>query len=149
MVPNTWHSISREVLVMPPIKKKKATKKKAPKKKAIKVANTKNKTAKKKKKLAGPVYGVPYIEVDFGQRDEGWSLYLDKAECIKNTKASSARGAYSGGGGYYGPERPLHYYEIPIEGLEEEYVEKLMECGGAHTSNHWRPKYKGPMEYIK
>lgn len=59
---------------MPPIKKKKA-KKKAPKKKVAKVVNTKNKAAKKKK-LAGPVYGVPYIEVDFGQRDDGHSIWI-------------------------------------------------------------------------
>jgi len=30
------------------------------------------------------VYGGPYIEVELGERDEGWSLYLNKEECIKD-----------------------------------------------------------------
>lgn len=32
------------------------------------------------------VYGVPWIEIDFRERSEGWELFLHKEECIKSTK---------------------------------------------------------------
>jgi len=32
---------------------------------------------------------------------------------IKDTKQKSENGNYNGG--YYGPERPLHYYKIPLK----------------------------------
>jgi len=121
-----------------PIKKKKKTAKKPPAKKKV----------AKKPKLKGPVYGVPWIEVEFGQRDEGWALFTNKEQCIKATIKASKDGPYSDGGGYLGPERPLRFYEIPAEGLEKEYADALAEKGTVHTANRWSPKYKGPIQYI-
>jgi hypothetical protein len=93
-------------------------------------------------KLVGPIYGVPWIEVEFGQRDEGWALFTDLEECKSETKEASRRGPYEGGGGYCGPVRPLTYYEIPVEGLDDEYVKALKKKGRCHTANRWYPKYK-------
>lgn len=44
------------------------------------------------------VYGCPYIEVEFGQRDEGWSLCLDLERLKKKVLRDSQMGAYTGGG---------------------------------------------------
>jgi hypothetical protein len=94
-------------------------------------------------------YAVPWIEVEFGQRDEGHSIFMDEKECIDSTKESSRKGCYEGGGGYLGPERPLHYYEIPLESLEPEYINKIMIFRKIHTKNNWSPKFKGKTKYIK
>lgn len=88
------------------------------------------------------VFGVQWIEVEFGQRDEGWSLYVDKDKCIEGTKKASRDGAYEGGGGYLGPERPLRMYEIPLDCLPEDVRSNLMKNGHAHTANRWQPKFK-------
>lgn len=87
------------------------------------------------------VYGVPYIEVEFGQRDEGWCLYMTKAKCIRRTKKDSESGPYDGG--YYGPERPLYYIEIPFDSLEKKYRDELEKGNVVHTLNNWHPKFKG------
>ena len=100
------------------------------------------------KKLKGPVYGVEWLEVEFGQRPEGWRLYMDKEDCIEKTKEASRNGPYTGGGGYFGPERPLQYFEIPVEGLDDDIKKKLLEKGVAHTNNWWNPKYKSNGTYI-
>lgn len=89
------------------------------------------------------VYGVQWIEVEFGQRYEGWSLYLDKEECIKETQRGSREGPYEGG--YLGPERPLRMYEIPFDSLDKETQLRLKaksSKGQAHTGNSWQPKFK-------
>jgi len=121
--------------------KKKTTKKKSAKKKTAKKKSARKRTSKKKDMRV--VYGVSWIEVDFGRRPEGYSLFMDKDKCIKDTKDASARGRYSGGGGYCGPERPLTYVEIPFDSLEPEYQERLEEHGACSTSNWWSPKFTG------
>jgi hypothetical protein len=95
------------------------------------------------------VYGVEWLEVDFGQRPEGYVLFLDKEQCIKDTKEASYRGPYPGGGGYCGPVRPLTYVEIPFDSLEEDLQKRLEENGKAGTSNYWSPKFTGDKVYIK
>lgn len=97
--------------------------------------------------LKGPIYGVPWIEVEFGQRPEGWALFVDLDKCIKDTKTASRKGAYDGG--YIGPERPLYYYELPIEGMSSKIVAELKLKGKTHTDNYWSPKYRGNMTSIK
>ena len=99
--------------------------------------------------LKGPIYGVPWIEVEFGERAEGWALFTDLKECVRDTKKFSKSGAYEGGGGYLGPARPLHYYEIPTEGLEVEYAKALKAKGRTYTENHWSPKYMGEWHSIE
>lgn len=99
------------------------------------------------KKLKGPIYAVCYIEVEFGERPEGWKLYVDLKKCIRETKRRSISGCYVGG--YYGPARPLHYYEIPIEGLDKEYLTSLKKDGVAFTENYWNPEYKKGPIFIK
>lgn len=88
------------------------------------------------------VYGVRWIEVEFGQRPEGWKLYLDKDECAKDTQRGSKDGAYPGGGGYLGPERPLRMYEIPFDSLPEDVQERLGDSGSTWTENRWEPKFR-------
>lgn len=103
---------------------------------------------KAKPKAMKIVYGVRWIEVEFGRRDEGYSLFLDKEECFFYTKESSRIGPY-GGGGYLGPLRPLAFVEIPFESLSEELQEKLEESGRCHTPNHWSPRFTGERVSIK
>lgn len=87
------------------------------------------------------VYAVPYIEVEFGQRDEGYKLYLDKARCTFETKEMSRNGPHAGG--YFGPARSLCYVEVPFDSLEQEYKDKLNnENGVCWTENNWKPKFK-------
>lgn len=43
------------------------------------------------------VFGVPWIEVEFGQRPEGWKLYKDRAMAISDTRRASFEGPYEGG----------------------------------------------------
>lgn len=100
-------------------------------------------------KLKSPIYGVRWIEVEFGERDEGWSLFVDLKRCIRETKKYSKSGPYEGGGGYLGPERPLRYYEIPLNGLTPNVIKDLKTNGKAHTENRWHPKYLGECSYIK
>ena len=93
------------------------------------------------------VYGVQWIEVDFGQRDEGYALFLDKEECISSTKKASEEGLIRRVG-YLGPVRSLCFVEIPFDSLESEHQEKLKEKGFCHTSNRWSPKFKGKRTLI-
>lgn len=87
------------------------------------------------------VYAVEWIEVEFGQRPEGYKLFVDKDKCIETTKNDSIKGPYTEGG-YFGPIRPLFYYEIPFSCVNEEYQEKLKEKGVCFTKNWWTPRFK-------
>ena len=97
------------------------------------------------------VYAVQWIEVEWGERNEGHRLFIDLDFCIESTLESSASGPYPSGGGYCGPIRPVRYNEVPFSCLEEEYKIQLRdsEDGVIHTSNHWSPKFKGEATYIK
>lgn len=94
------------------------------------------------------VYGVQWIEVDFGQRDEGYKLFRDEQECIKSTKESSRNGPYEGGSGYMGPVRPLSYVEIPVTSLEKELRRKFKGNSVVWTDRRWKPKFTGKRKYI-
>ena len=61
------------------------------------------------------LYAVPWIEIEYGwgSRDEGYKVYDSLDECISNTKSRSEDGNYEDG--YFGPYRPLVYYETPDE----------------------------------
>ena len=59
------------------------------------------------------VYGVEYIEVEFGDRPWGWRLYTDLHECKSKTRNDEKTG-YSPGQ-YLGPVKPLVCYEIPFD----------------------------------
>lgn len=87
------------------------------------------------------VYGTPYIEVEFGQRDEGWLLSNDVDQHIERIKNASSRGSY--GDGYYGPIRPLFYYEIPLDCVPMKGVAFLKMEDHFHTHNKWNPRFKG------
>lgn len=73
------------------------------------------------------LFAVPYLEIEYGwgERDHDYKVYDNLEECIEATKKASANGNYPGG--YYGPERPLHYYETPdeIQGTFPQHVKKL------------------------
>lgn len=114
------------------------------------------------------VYGVPWIEIDFGSRPEGWELFLHKEECVKSTLKASKDGSYNDGG-YYGPVRPLMYYEIPIDSIpynlknflliletnrkdkeeqQKPIPEDLNEIS-VFTDDKWHPKFKDSGNYIR
>lgn len=61
------------------------------------------------------LYAVPQIEVEYGwgDRPEGFKVFESLEDCIQSTKESSEKGNYPGG--YMGPVRPLHYYEVVDE----------------------------------
>jgi len=75
------------------------------------------------------LFAVQWIEIEYGwgERYEGYKVFDNLDECISSTKESSANGNYESGGGYFGPERPLHYYETPdeIEGKFPQFVDEL------------------------
>ena len=75
------------------------------------------------------LFAVPWIEIEYGwgEHDEGYKVFDNLEKCIESTKESSANGNYESGGGYCGPERPLHYYETPdeIEGKFPTFVKDL------------------------
>ena len=84
------------------------------------------------------LYLVPWIEVEYGwgDRPEGYKVFDNLEECIKDTKEKSNNGNYEGG--YFGPERPLMYCESPYneELLDQVFIKKL-------------PKFKSNWNYIK
>lgn len=88
------------------------------------------------------VYGVEWIEVEFGQRPEGYKIFVDKDECIRDTLDDSYDGPY--GGGYIGPSRsPFCYYEIPLECLEDKVKIQLSKgCLYTFSTDFWEPKFK-------
>ena len=106
-----------------------------------------DKKKKLKKKLDSPIYGVAWVEVEFGQRDAGWKLFASLEDCKNITKNDSTNGPYPGG--YIGPQRPSAYCVIPIEGLEEKYEKALLDKGRCFTDDRWKPKYKGLPAYLK
>ncbi len=90
------------------------------------------------------VYYAQIIEVEFGQRPEGCIVALD-VELLKRTiKKLSDEGAYADGGGYYGPERPLGYYECPLFCLDatDQLSLETNPTSYIHTRDHWQPKFK-------
>lgn len=92
-------------------------------------------------------YGVKWIEVEFGQRDEGYKLFTSLENAKKVSEEDVRSGHYSGG--YIGPEKPLTIYEIPIDCLPEK---EKKEIRGANMlswtwiDNHWEPKFKAPIK---
>ena len=92
-------------------------------------------------------FAVPYIEVEFGQRSEGYKIYLKREKCVSETNRLSKDGVYPGG--YLGPERPLHYFEIPIDSLDGLQKDNLFLDGEIHTKNDWYPTFKGKNIYIE
>lgn len=83
------------------------------------------------------LYLVPWIEIEYGwgDRNEGYKVFSSLDECISSTKESSSNGNYEGG--YFGPERPLQYYEVPfnIEIFNEKFVKNL-------------PKFRSEIKFI-
>ena len=88
------------------------------------------------------VYGVEYIEIEFGRRPWGWRLYTSKDQCITRTQEDSNEG--QGNGQYLGPVRPLYYVEIPIDSLSSEQKAALKRGEGrCDTHNEWQPEFTG------
>ena len=94
------------------------------------------------------IYGVEWIESEFGQRPEGYLLFLDLKDCINKTIEASRKGPYKDGGGYLGPVRPLYYVEIPFDSLDEDLKTQLVENGTTFTPNRWEPKFSSKHKYI-
>ena len=103
-----------------------------------------------KNKRIETVFGVRWVEVEFGERPEGWRIYSNVDDCIQITKEASLRGPYKDNGedGYYGPDRPLIYHEIPALCLDKNVQEALAEGHTGQTKKNWNPKFKGPAVYI-
>ena len=61
------------------------------------------------------LYIVPWVDVEFGwgSKPDGYRVYKNFDEMVTHTKESSKTGLSNGG--YYGPEKPLSYYEIPYD----------------------------------
>ena len=96
--------------------------------------------------LIGPIYGVPWID---NEEPDGWRLFTSLENCLYTVKGAWERGTYDCERSYYGPERPLYYYKLPVEGLEPEYIEELKCAGIFYTGHLWQPKYLGEKISIK
>ena len=88
-------------------------------------------------------YAVPYVEVEFGQRDEGWKVWLDLPQCLIGTRQAIENGRYENGGGYWGPVRPGYCYEIPYVSLSPKDRKILKDTGWVFKNNLWQPQFKG------
>jgi len=84
-------------------------------------------------------YGTPWIEEEcgWGDRPEGWRLFLDREVAIRESKIDSIKGNYSSG--YIGPVRPLNIYEIKMDALEAKDITSLSKYRLAITRNYWSP----------
>lgn len=89
-------------------------------------------------------YIVPWLESEggWGQRSEGYKIYLDLEFCKKDTKEASAKGYMPSCDTYYGPARPLRYFEIPLDAIPAGLRMMLAANGKAHSVGDWEPKYK-------
>lgn len=87
------------------------------------------------------VYGVPWIEVEFGSRDEDMKLYKTLKEAQEGARKDSNKGAYDGG--YIGPERPERVIEILRDELDPQLLTWLDEGKNPFTDNNWHPRFKG------
>lgn len=88
-------------------------------------------------------YGVQWIEVEFGQRDEGYKLFVSLKQAKERSEEDTKAGHYQGG--YCGPEKPLTIYEIPVDCLPDKlkrYIEAAPDTGSIFSDNHWQPKLK-------
>lgn len=63
------------------------------------------------------LYLVPWIEIEYGwgDRPEGYKVFETLEQCISETKKDFETGNYESGKGYFGPVRPLCYYEVPFD----------------------------------
>ena len=87
------------------------------------------------------VYGVQWIEREFGIRPEGFKIFTDLEACKVSSRKSVSEGTYSDGSGYLGPAS-LSYVIIPVECLEEYVRARLVTHPHAFSSNYWTPKMK-------
>jgi hypothetical protein len=81
---------------------------------------------------------VEYIEVEFGERPEGYVCFLTFGEAI----ARATRDAQSGGweGGYCGPRKPIVVQPIPWSDLPKKAAAELLQNRIGFTERTWRPK---------
>jgi hypothetical protein len=87
------------------------------------------------------VYGVRYIEIDFGERPWGWILFLSQ-ECAKSTAKEDSKDGPKNGH-YLGPVRPLYLIEIPYDSLDEHTRQCLDNDGVYWTDDDWQPDFTG------
>lgn len=99
------------------------------------------------------VYAVEWVEIEFGQRAQGYKIFLDIETCVKHTKSDSEIGPYNNS--YYGPSRLLGYYEVPwrclapqIQRTLRKKVNKGIKEIFAFTENNWKPHIKSGLIYI-
>jgi len=61
------------------------------------------------------LYAVRWMDIEYGwgAKPDGFKIYDDLQQCIYDTKEKSESGNYEDG--YFGPERPLGYYETADE----------------------------------
>jgi hypothetical protein len=94
------------------------------------------------------VYGVPWIEVEFGERPEGYKIFKCVHLCIETTRKDSANEPYSSGDGYLGPLRPLRYYKLRYDLLPSEYKKELESNPSCFLETLWSIYGKVPIFYI-
>ena len=89
------------------------------------------------------VYGVKWIESEWGLRDEGWKLCFCDLRAWSQARIDSANGPYPNNSGYCGPVRPLMVQEIPWDCLEPNDQQALLEADNlfVFTRNHYTPKF--------
>lgn len=82
------------------------------------------------------VYIVEFIEVEFGERPQGYRCFASYADAevrARNVMADQVEGHY------YGPRKPLRIMAIPLDALPPAAQHKLLRTGVAHTDDSWHP----------
>lgn len=83
-------------------------------------------------------YVVEYVEVEFGQRPEGFVCFLSHEDAVARAKRDSE--ANDASGGYYcGPVRPVLVTPIPWDQLPGKVASQLLRDGIGFTDRTWRP----------
>lgn len=83
-------------------------------------------------------FAVEYIEVEFGERPEGYVCFLSAEEAWKRATADAETGRWEGG--YCGPRQPIGVQVVPWADLPENVAAEVLQKGVGFTERTWRPK---------
>lgn len=91
------------------------------------------------------IYAVAWLqsEAGWGQSPEGYKLFVDLERCKEVTLEDAAQRGLGDPYFYVGPVKPLRCVEVPLESLDKELREELLNRGELYTEDNWTPPFSG------